>query len=151
MLYWVFFFGSFALLFTFCCFHLPTCCDLARGGQGPGRGHNQASWPKETFHTIWHQLGYQRWEKEEEGVAFTFIVFTVSNNRFLLPRKWLGIACWWEVQNKISLFFTLCTHKLLLFVLVNCFILTCKLSYFISPVPLGRGGIEWFGGHLAPR
>lgn len=57
----------------------------------------------------------------------------------------------WEVQNKISLFFyfvyahtNFSSSKLLY---LN---LQVVLSYFISHVPLGRKGMEWLGGHLAP-
>lgn len=37
--------------------------------------HTQASWPElteGTFHTMWHQLRYKRWEKEEEGGSLIF-------------------------------------------------------------------------------
>lgn len=43
----------------------------AGGKQDPGKGHNQASWPKLSkgvFHAIW--LGCRRYGKEDEGEAF---------------------------------------------------------------------------------
>ena len=115
----------------------------ARSGQEGGRGHSQDSWPQLTktiFHTFWHLA--QQWNTKRKGwgVAFFGKVFVFQSKHCLygalLPRKWLDIACWWEVKNK-SILFPLLPHVAFDFVkgcacpLLNCLYLDSRVFHLI--------------------
>lgn len=96
--------------------------------------------------------------KEEDLGEFVIMTFVFWNNLYgtkaLLPRKWLDIACLWEVESKIFCF-PLLPHKTFAFALLNCLYFDPQFffpSYILPSCPAEEGSdrMAWWAPGTQP-